>query len=233
MSDGLLKMCESNGVWVSYQPLPKERGQLGMFFRDMSGRPFILLDPSLLDNPRLHRCILAEEVGHFKTTGSGTLFVMHFSYNVALAMSKADAAALRWASEYLMPTLDFARAVKDGRRDVHELAEHFYVTEWMVHRKIQFLRQDLRRRHRLRIKLRDMLSPLLTHVMGGQGEYESYPQGPPQGGFGVSQEFDIIRQGGVWNADVAMCGCENSFPILVDCHWCVRHGFGDVDTFGF
>lgn len=166
--EGLLQICREHEIWVSYQPLYASEGRLGMFFRDAGGRPIIILDTSLLTQPRLERCILAEEIGHYFTTPTSTFFVVHFSYSAAVTLSRDDSRALRWASNYLMPTPALAEAVKRGLRTVDELAEHFEVTPWMVWRKLHFLRADLREEQGLRVKVRDLFAPILVDRMWGQ-----------------------------------------------------------------
>jgi len=50
-----------------------------------------------------------------------------------------------------------------------ELADYFYVTTWIVRRKLIFLRQDLRREQGLRVKgLRDLFAPVLVDAYWAQ-----------------------------------------------------------------
>lgn len=165
---GLQAICDREGVDVTYQDLDPDRGLLGMYIKEGS-RSGIILDRSLISKPRLERCVMAEEVGHHKTTGAGTVFVVHFSYHVALEMTKTEEKAIRWATiEYLMPTRELAKAILDGRRTVDELADHFYVTRWMVHRRLHFLKRDLRREQGLRVKgIRDLFAPILVENLWG------------------------------------------------------------------
>lgn len=149
---GLLALAEAEGVYISYQPLLPNSGLLGMYFRDRQGRPFIILDEGLHQRPRLQRCVLAEEMGHHLTMPVSTFCVAHFSYSRAIAISKDEARALRWASDYLIPTERLAEAVAGGADTVSEIAEHFDVTKWMVWRKLQFLRADLREQMKLRVR---------------------------------------------------------------------------------
>lgn len=170
---GLLEICEEEQVFVSYQSLAPDEGLLALFVRDHQGRPVIILDETLPTQPRIERCVLAEEVGHYKTTGAGSIIIANFNYNSIVTMSKIETAALRWAVDhYLMPTPDFAEAVRKGRRDPKELAEYFYVTLWVVWRKIHFLRQDVLNAFGLRISAKEVFSPLLVREMWGWNEAE-------------------------------------------------------------
>lgn len=165
---GLRAICEREGVELAYKHLDPDRGLLGMYIRDGKGRQGIILDRSLMTQPRDERCVMAEEVGHHKTTGTGTLFVVHFSYHTVVEMSRTEQRALRWATEYLMPTPDFALAIRRGRRSIEELADYFFVTHWMVRFKLRFIKQDLRREQGLRVKgLRDVFAPILVDAVWG------------------------------------------------------------------
>lgn len=111
---------------------------------------------------------MAEEVGHHMTTGAGTVFVVHFSYHTAIEMTRTEERALLWGTEYLMPTIDFAKAIKAGYRSIDDLADYFYVTNWMVRLKLRFIKKDLRKEHGLRVKgLRDIFAPILVDAVWG------------------------------------------------------------------
>lgn len=166
--DGLLDICREQNIDVSYQELDPQHGLLGMYVREGT-RQGIILDRSLLRQPRLERCVMAEEVGHHVTAGSGNVCIVHFNYRVSIAMNRTEDRALRWGAEYLIPTLELADAILGGRHSVDELAEHFDVTTWMMMRRFQFLRRDLRNNYRLRVKGRkDLLSLILVNCLWGE-----------------------------------------------------------------
>lgn len=167
--EGLLAICANEGIHVSYQPLDPTWGLLGMFTRDKHNRPIIVLDPSLQSNPPLERSVLGEEVGHFKTEPVASACTVYFCYTQAILLSRDDRKALRWAcNEYFMPNPMLAEAIRKGYRSVDELAEYFYVARWIVTGKLQFLRQDLWLRQRMRVRWRDLFSPLLIETMWGE-----------------------------------------------------------------
>lgn len=166
--DGLLDICREQNVDVSYQELDPQHGLLGMYVREGT-RQGIILDRSLLRQPRLERCVMAEEVGHHVTAGSGNVCIVHFNYGVAIEMTRTEERGLRWGAEYLMPTVAFANAILSGRRSVDELADYFDVTPWMVLRRFHFWRRDLRNKYCLRVKGRkDLLSPILVNCLWGE-----------------------------------------------------------------
>lgn len=179
--EGLLRLCAQEGIAVEYVDLSKSRGLLGWYCSDWNtGESLILLDYSLLDSPPLHRCVLADELGHHMT---GTPRLMpSSSFSASLARLRLDestrwrheSAAVRWAADYLIPNDALAIAVREGIRTVSELAVHFNVTPWMIWRKIHFLRCDMRGHHGLRVKTRDVFSPILVYALWGQACSASY-----------------------------------------------------------
>lgn len=148
--EGLWRIVEREKITVRYKNLLKHRSTLfGLYFyddfEDVSG-PAIILDKSLTNNYRLHRCVLAEEIGHFFTAPRTNYLVAYTSYTTEMIMSQDERKALQWATDYLMPNNIFRQAVKNGFRTVYDLAEFFDVTEWMVYRKINFLEQQFPRK---------------------------------------------------------------------------------------
>lgn len=163
----LEKLCEESGVFLTYKPLLKERKQKGLYFRAKCGTPCIVLDTDLRHDIRLGRSVLAEEYGHFKTTAESEVLEIHFSYNRAVIMCKSEELALRWAVNYHMPLEALAQAVRKGYREIHELADYFYVTEWLVWRALHFLKIDIYKSQEIRVKIRDLFSPGLADNLWG------------------------------------------------------------------
>lgn len=156
--NGLLRICEDHGIDIEYVRLVPDRGLLGWYCADWdTGQPLILLDDSLPNNPRLHRLVLAEEVGHHMV-GVRRL-------GDSAVRWQNEHRAMRWAVDYLIPTPRLAEAAERGLHLSHELAEWFDVPEWIVWRKFHALKQDLRERHNLRVPTSDILSSLLVDVL--------------------------------------------------------------------
>lgn len=179
----LLDKCDKEGVFVDYQPLPGERNQHGLYFRTECGTPCIILDTNLQNQPRLARCVLAEEFGHHMTTVASNVFHDRYNFDVAIQISKTEDQAMRWATGELMPTLDVVRAITEGHHTPHDLAEHFYVTVGFVYRKMHFLRQDLHRSQGLRVKVRQILLPFLTENLWGLDDIPILRMDKPNSGF--------------------------------------------------
>lgn len=164
----LLEIARAERVHVVYGSLAEKDGIYGMYFRDEKGRPIIILDDDLHHRPRLKRCVLAEEIGHHLTAPTTSFYVAHISYSLSVDISRDEARALRWAANHLIPTKRLAEAAERGIQTTHDIADYFFVTEWMVYRKYQFLRTDLREQMKLRVRRRDIMSPLLVATQLGQ-----------------------------------------------------------------
>lgn len=139
---GLLGIALHEGIRIIYRNLlPNTEHFHGLYYLDPIVGHVVVLDKGLESKPRLHRCILAEEIGHYYTLSPEQALIPHtsFSYRRAISMTRAERKALRWACDYLMPVDKFLRAVHSGIVAVEELAEMFNVTEWMVYRRYEFL----------------------------------------------------------------------------------------------
>lgn len=173
--EGLLAICDREGISVQYEAITRSRRVLGLYFRTSDGLPVIVLDKGLPSRPRLERCVLAEEVGHHFTVPRGSLIGAHFSTVDAPADTRSvdELRATRWAANFLLPADKLAEAVRQGLHRVDELADWFNVTEAVVRRRMTALRQDLRAQHQLTVRLRDLWSPLLVEVQWGTGRREA------------------------------------------------------------
>lgn len=89
---------------------------------------YILLDKRLSTNDK--RCVLAEEIGHYKT-GVGNILDQNQPAN-----RKQERAAHRWATQELITLDDIIKASKEDIHNFYELAEFLNVTE-------EFLREGL------------------------------------------------------------------------------------------
>lgn len=143
-------MAATEGIEVEYMPLLPGKGLLGLYVRTEHGAA-IVLDSSLPANPRLERCVMAEEMGHHYTVPGTSAFVACTSATLRTAHRRDEARAIRWACDYLIPVNDFLGALREGVTSVEDLADLFYVTPWMVQARFRFLPKHIRscRRRRL------------------------------------------------------------------------------------
>lgn len=157
---GLLALCDRSGVRFGYENLDPKVRILGLYFRDREDKPGILLHTELQYRIPLARTVLAEEIGHHVTLGTGTVFVVERGFDTLLSTVKNEKQAIQWAAEYHMPVEALSHAViKKGYRHPWELAEYFNIVEWLVHRRVYFLREDIYRRWGVRVSHRDLLNP--------------------------------------------------------------------------
>jgi Zn-dependent peptidase ImmA (M78 family) len=118
----------------------------------------ILLDNSLPIKRQLHRCVLAEEMGHYYTAARSNLLIMHpsYNYNDSLRLSKDEYRAMCWATDYLIPDAELIKATQElGLRSCYELAEYFDVIQSFMMYKLAILKQCFRRGG-LKVKARSL-----------------------------------------------------------------------------
>lgn len=159
----LLTIVETEHIYLNYVNLLSDtrRKLYGLYFFIDGHGPAILLDKSL-DRPecrRLHRCILAEELGHHFTTPQTNIFKLYGSCTVEylqkIQQAKDELRALVWATDFLMPNTEFNRAVSEGCQSVYDLAEWFNVTEWLVYRKLGVIKRKYREEMGIKLRARD------------------------------------------------------------------------------
>lgn len=145
----LWQMAEDMEVFVDFHPLANRcNGLLGLY---MPRYPGIALDTSLRYQKREQKCVLAEEIGHVLTFPRTDIRSVYRSYrrhgecNETIIMAQDERRALAWAADFLIPDVELCQALSEGCRNCHELSEYFNVCEWIVHKKIGFLRVCFRR----------------------------------------------------------------------------------------
>lgn len=146
----LLKLAERENINIVYAQLRKQRDSLwGLYVPGRrSKNPTIYLDAELLNRKlhRLARCILAEELGHHFTFIDSCVFQIRANYSLERKMSAEDEKALRWATNYLIPTAELISLLKEGYECV-DLADYYGVTAWFMYRKLEFLQYHARAKH--------------------------------------------------------------------------------------
>lgn len=93
---------------------------------------YILLDKNLTTNDK--RCVLAEEIGHYKTSVGNIL-----DQN-SIANRKQELTAHRWAIRKLISLDDIIEASREGICNFFELAEFLNITEEFLHNGIEALK---------------------------------------------------------------------------------------------
>jgi Zn-dependent peptidase ImmA (M78 family) len=148
----LFDIIKAENIYFNYTNLltSTHNKLYGVYFFEDSYGPSILLDKSLAkpENRRLHKCILAEELGHHFTVPRTNIFKLYGSCSIEcldkIQQAQDERKALKWASDILIPNVELSRAVSDGCQSVYVLAEWFDVTEWFVFRKLGILETKYR-----------------------------------------------------------------------------------------
>ncbi|WP_068965013.1 ImmA/IrrE family metallo-endopeptidase [Desulfosporosinus sp. BG] len=112
----------------------------GLYIYDQRLGPLIILDKDLHHSYRLHKCVLAEEIGHFYTAARTNLLTVHTSANLQTMEAQDERKAAQWATDFLIPDSELVNALESGCRSCFELAEYFNVTEWFMYRKLGLLK---------------------------------------------------------------------------------------------
>lgn len=126
----MYEIAEDQGInirWCDFVPPIR-----GMYWAPGDVPPVIFLDNSLEKNTPLLRSVMAEELGHHFTLENNCLCRTYFNCRDKLALSRAEFRAWKWAANYLMPVGRLKKAIRNGCREVWELADYFNVTEEMV-----------------------------------------------------------------------------------------------------
>ena len=128
--EALLQLAESENIAVGYSMLKSPI--LGFYWKPVDACPIIGLSFRLHTDRRLHRCVLAEEIGHHFTSSGVRIAKKHHSIQDRLSIDKCEYKALWWAAHHLVPENDLLDIVGEGLCEIWELAEHFNVTEEMM-----------------------------------------------------------------------------------------------------
>ena len=126
----LYTVADMENIVVEYAKL---RSPLrGLYCKEPGCLPYIGLDYSLHSDRRLHRCVMAEELGHHFTSVGQHIAKRYYSTQDRLTIDKIEYKALRWAANHLVPEHDLLDAIASGLCEIWELAEEFDVTEEMM-----------------------------------------------------------------------------------------------------
>ena len=100
----------------------------------------ILINESIRNNERLYRCILAEEIGHYRTTIGDITPRKYMCYRDRLRIDKMELQALKWAADFMIPTDMLLSYLQDRiQPTVAELVDYFFVTQEFMMQKLEFM----------------------------------------------------------------------------------------------
>jgi Zn-dependent peptidase ImmA (M78 family) len=123
----LLAIADAENVAIEYKRIKSSIN--GMYCHIPDCQPVIYLSLRLHSNRKLHRCVLAEELGHHFTSSGERIAKKYHSTQDRLSIDKCEYKALRWAAYHLIPENNLLDVIKEGLYEIWELAEEFDVTE--------------------------------------------------------------------------------------------------------
>lgn len=133
----ILKKCR---IIKKYAPLPAS--VLGYYSYD-GDYYVILINESIRNNEMLYRTVLAEEIGHYRTTIGDITPRMYMSYRDRIGVDKKELIALKWAADFLIPTDLLLSILKDQSFiNFNELLEIFCVTKELLLHKLKFMAKE-------------------------------------------------------------------------------------------
>lgn len=135
--EDILEKCR---IIKSFAALPNHI--LGHYSYD--GRYYIILINKVIgNNERLYRTVLAEEIGHYRTTIGDITPRKYMCLKDRLIIDKKELLALRWATDFLLPT-DMIIEFLNNRVvvTIDYLADYFMVTEDFILKKLEFMAKE-------------------------------------------------------------------------------------------
>ena len=148
--ESLLELARKLMIIIEYRDLHHEHHFALDGYADAE-RKLIVLDLSLKDYPRHHKCVLAEEIGHiiFPPRPGHIAYHMRGYHkmdhqsrsNIKAIVSQDERKALRWATSILIPDAALRAAAKNSVNSIDDLFEWFDVEKWFMLFRLDFYRQ--------------------------------------------------------------------------------------------
>lgn len=130
-------LIQEYGIIKSFAPLPSP--VLGHYCYD--GRyNIILINEKIRHQERLYRTVLSEELGHYKTSVGDLTPLKFMNYQNKILINKKELLALKWATEFLIPTGDLVDLLRrELVASLEELSNYYQVTEKFMLMKFEFM----------------------------------------------------------------------------------------------
>jgi len=143
----LNQIAEDQKIRIKYRNLKYKHPQLEGYA--WPARKLIVLEKSIKNELRKEICILSEEIGHciYPPTTSHVVYHIAEYYDMnhwerdklAHSVAKDERTALGWATSFIIPDVEFWEFAKTPH-EWWEWLEHFYVEDWFMRAKIDFMR---------------------------------------------------------------------------------------------
>ncbi|WP_419670157.1 ImmA/IrrE family metallo-endopeptidase [Alicyclobacillus macrosporangiidus] len=126
----MLDLIKSEAIVLDYDRLDFSTKKLyGVYFYErVRQKAFIVLERRIDTRPTLHRCVLAEELGHYFTVPCSKFTKPYVTYADRLKLTRDERRALSWAARFLISDDDLKEALAYRYRNLSDLAEHLGVT---------------------------------------------------------------------------------------------------------
>ncbi|MCT4565008.1 MAG: ImmA/IrrE family metallo-endopeptidase [Maledivibacter sp.] len=139
-TEQLESIVNKANIIKEFAPLPYSA--LGYFYSDGDFH-LILINKEIRKDERLYRTILAEEIGHYMTTVGDYTPRREMTYSEKIDIDKKELLALRWTTDFLIPTELLLKAIKDRLvGNFEEMLDYFYVTEEFLLHKLRFMAKE-------------------------------------------------------------------------------------------
>jgi len=116
--------ADEHYIFVEEYDLPNPL--LGLYITEPDIPPTILLSPMLRANPRLRRCIVAEEIGHHETCSGFSTVRQYTTYQDVLNVSRVEHQARRWAIKQLIPDDELWHLMKTKQTITYDEASVYF-----------------------------------------------------------------------------------------------------------
>jgi len=133
----LLNKAMNEDVTINYEDLNGKAN--GMCVYDGSDY-YILIDHAVKYDAKLHKSVLAEELGHYYTMIDDPTPKANNTYHKKCRVDKEEDKAARWATSTVISDdelLDYLAT--NLRATINDLVEHFEVTYEFMHKKLVFM----------------------------------------------------------------------------------------------
>ena len=139
----LLSIAEKENIEIIYENIPKKFRSLGYYINDDQGNSIITLHKELKNYPRLHKCILSEELGHHFTSIGESFYKAINCQFWKLNHIKTELKALKWSAFQLIPETQLDYAVECEKLiTIYDLEEYFSVTRELMLFRLRY-RKDI------------------------------------------------------------------------------------------
>ena len=130
----------------------------GIYYKVDGCLPIIGINENIISDKKLFTCVLAEELGHHFTS-IGDSSAEYYSLTDRVNLNKTEAAALKWAAEYLLPLDEIVNAIKKGIKNIDDLSDFLGVTDEFLLERFKFIAKK-----QSYIKIQENLFIVLTNL---------------------------------------------------------------------